>query len=389
MPILQNLEPLTREVMSWRHDIHKHPELGYEEVRTSKLVIEILKDLGIEVRSGIGGTGVIGIMKKGNGGKSIGLRADLDALPLREESALPYKSVYDKKMHACGHDGHTAMLLGAAKRLAQNEEFSGTVFFIFQPAEEHLDGARKMINDGLFDIAPADAFYGMHNWPGLPVGKFAIRNGPALASFDKFDICITGVGGHGGLPHTGIDPIIIAAQVVNNIQSIVSRNVNPLDSAVVSVTHIQGGEPSYNVIPNSVYIKGAVRTLSSETRILIKGKIKSIVEGVCTSQGATGEIKYSEVCPVLVNAEDNVNIAVKAARSVVDSTAILQQIDPVMGSEDFAEILVNRPGAYIFIGNGDGQGACMIHNPKYDFNDAVIPFGITFWCKLVLNSLSK
>ncbi len=381
------LENITKEATVWRHKIHRHPELAYEELRTSDLIAEVLTDAGIEVFRGIGGTGVIGVLRKGEGKKSIGLRADMDALPLSEESELPYKSVIDKKMHACGHDGHTAMLLGAAKLLSASEDFDGTVYFVFQPAEEHLDGAYRMIDDGLFDIAPADAFFGMHNWPGLPIGHFAIRKGPMLASFDKFDIVVEGVGGHGALPHEGIDPIVIASQVVTSLQTIVSRAINPIDSAVVSVTHINSGEPSYNVIPGRAAMKGAVRSLNSESRKKIRSKIYQLVKGVVDGFGGTFKIDYEEVCPVLMNNPGDVSHAVAAAIDVVGADRVNDQIDPVMGSEDFAAILESKPGAYIFIGNGDGVGSCMVHNPKYDFNDTAIPYGVRFWNQLVKNYL--
>ncbi len=388
MSAVEVMEDLEIEVCGWRHDIHCHPELAYEEVRTSKLVVNVLRAAGLKVYQGVGGTGVVGVLQKGKGKKSIALRADMDALPLLEETNLPYKSVVRKKMHACGHDGHTAMLLGAAKLLAESVIFDGTVYFIFQPAEEHLNGAYSMIDDRLFEIAPADAYFGMHNWPGLPVGKFAICEGPMMASFDKFDICIKGVGGHGALPHKGVDPIMVSSQVITNLQSIVSRTVDPLESAVISVTHIRGGEPSYNVIPNEVVLKGAVRSLSQQIRTQIKGKINHIVNGICDGLGATCEVSYEEVCPVLVNQPNAVEQVVLATSEVVGRDNVLLDIDPVMGSEDFAAILEEKPGAYLFIGNGDGVGSCMVHNPKYDFNDEAIPYGIKFWCQIVKSQLS-
>ncbi len=387
MTAVEVVEDLNLEVRGWRHDIHRHPELAYEEERTSQLVIDVLQKSGLKVLKGIGGTGVVGVLRKGNGERSIALRADMDALPLSEENDLPYKSVVRKKMHACGHDGHTAMLLGAAKLLARSVGFDGTVYFIFQPAEEHLDGAYRMIDDGLFDIAPADAYYGMHNWPGLPVGKFAICDGPMMASFDKFDVCIEGVGGHGALPHTGVDPIMVASQVVTSLQSIVSRAVDPLQSVVISVTHISGGEPSYNVIPNEVLLKGAVRSLSPENRVKVREKIEQIVKGICNSLGAICKITYKEVCPVLVNHSCDVEKVVSTASEIVGKKNVILNINPVMGSEDFAAILAEKPGAYVFIGNGDGVGSCMVHNPQYDFNDDVIPHGVKFWCQLVRSQL--
>ncbi len=387
MSVIELTDDLAVEVKKWRHDIHRNPELAYEEERTSALVASVLESIGLEVHRGIGGTGVIGILRNGRGTKSIALRADMDALPLSEDSNLPYKSVVEKKMHACGHDGHTAMLLGAAKLLANIRDFDGTVFFIFQPAEEHLDGAYKMIDDGLFEIAPADVFFGMHNWPGLPVGEFAIRTGPMLASFDKFDILVRGVGGHGAMPHNGIDSILVASQIINTLQSIVSRNINPTDSSVISITHINGGEPSYNVIPDIVTIKGAVRTLDSKTRKTIKLKLNHLVAGIADSLGAKCEIEYKEVCPVLVNSPLAVKQAICAAKAVAGDEKVNRNVDPTMGSEDFAAVLEKRLGAYVFIGNGDGLGSCMIHNPKYDFNDAVIPYGVKFWCQLVRSHL--
>ena len=387
MSNLSELKTLEHQAIEWRHDIHKHPELAYEEFRTGSIVAKVLSDNGIEVHRGVGGTGVVGVLKKGNSPRSIALRADMDALPLSEESDVPYRSVVENKMHACGHDGHTAMLLGAAKLLKDSVDFKGTVFFIFQPAEESLDGATSMIKDGLLEIVTAERFFGMHNWPGLPVGKFAIRVGPMLASFDRFDIKIEGVGGHGALPHEGIDPILISAQVINSLQSIVSRSVNPVDSSVVSVTHIKSGEPSYNVIPNQSLIKGAVRALNPLTRDLVKKRLYELVNGVVISMGGKCEIKYEEVCPVLVNDPKSVAMAGKAASDLVGIDNVSNDVSPVMGSEDFAVMQEKRNGAYILIGNGDGKGSCMIHNPRYDFNDDTIVHGINYWSQLVQNEL--
>jgi len=388
LKIREQLLKLACEITEIRRDLHMHPEIGFEEERTSQIVAEFLASAGIEVHRGLGKTGVVGTLKCGDGDKSIALRADMDALEMQEQNSFSHCSVYDNKMHGCGHDGHTAMLLGAAKHLAESRNFNGTAYFIFQPAEEGLAGADAMIKDGLFDLFPADAVYGMHNGPGTPVGAFAILPGAMLCSFDTFDIVINGMGGHGAMPHQTIDPVLIAANVVTALQSVASRNIDPLQPIALSITQIASGKPTYNVIPEQATIKGAVRTLNADTRDLAENRIKALVQGVSASFGGSCRIDYKRGYPVLINSADETEIAANTARAIVGDTAVLTNIDPVMGSEDFAFMLQKKPGAYIVIGNGDGASSCVVHNPKYDFNDEIIPLGMEYWCRLVERELS-
>ena len=382
------LQSISDQAALWRRDIHRYPELGFEEERTSKLIAHQLEASGIEVQSGIARTGVVGTLRRGESDKVIALRADMDALELEERNTFDHRSAHPGKMHACGHDGHTAMLLGAATRLAKTKRFNGTVHFIFQPAEEGRGGAKRMIEEGLFERFPCDAVYGMHNYPGVPVGHFGIRAGPMMASIDALDIEIHGNGGHGAMPHLTVDPILAASQVVNALQSVVSRNVNPIHPAVLSITHVHAGAPTYNVIPESTVLKGCIRSLHPSARETVLDRIEGLVHPLCASFGASASVKLTSLFPVLVNHEAHVERAAAAARAVVGEDAVCTDRAPIMGSEDFAFMLEHKEGAYILIGNGDREGDCMVHNPGYDFNDQAIPYGIAYWCQLVEDYLS-
>jgi len=347
---------------------------------------DALKEWDIEVVEGIAGTGVVGKLRVGDGQKAIGLRADMDALAMQELNEFSHRSQVDGKFHGCGHDGHTVMLLGAAEYLAQHKNFDGTVYFIFQPAEEGLGGASAMIEEGLFDRFPMDAVYGMHNWPNMQLGKFGITEGPMMAAIATFDIVVKGIGGHGALPHHCIDPIVIAAEIVQALQSIVSRNVNPQRSAVLSVTKIHGGD-AYNVIPNEVTLAGGLRFFDQEVGELMKKRMTEVVQGIATLHGAQADIQIQQLFPVLVNSPKETINAFEAATLVVGNDYVDLGIEPVSGSEDFAHMLEKKPGAYIFIGNGEGEGGCMVHHPEYDFNDNAIAYGASYWVKLTESQL--
>lgn len=388
MKVIDAIADFHDDLTAWRRDIHAHPELGFEESRTADIVAAKLESFGLEVHRGIGQTGVVATLTSGNGNRAIGLRADMDALPLQEANEFDYRSRHDGKMHACGHDGHTTMLLGAARHLAADPDFHGKVHFIFQPAEEGLGGAAAMIADGLFERFPMDAVYGMHNSPGLPVGKFAIRPGAMMAGGAYFDIDITGVGAHGARPETGIDPVIVAAHVATALQTIVSRNARPVDTAVVSITQIQGGD-AYNVIPQTASMKGTVRAFSRDTLTLIEDRMRGIAEGVAAGFGATASVDFREVfAPVVNNAEETAFVADVAA-SLVGEDNVNRQRSLIMASEDFSYMLETCPGAYINIGNGAGEGDCQVHNPGYDFNDDILPLGASYWVRLVEAKLAR
>lgn len=387
MPIVNRLAEFHDEITAWRRDFHENPEILYEVHRTSARVAELLEGFGIdEVATGIGRTGVVGVIKGRNGGsgKTIGLRADMDALPLTETSGKPWASKHPGKMHACGHDGHTAMLLGTAKYLAETRNFDGTVVVIFQPAEEGGAGAKAMIDDGLMTRWGIDEVYGLHNMPGLPVGEFAIRPGPLMAATDEFEITITGQGGHAARPYETIDPIVAGAQVVNAIQSIVSRNANALDAAVISVTVFEAGS-AFNIVPETAKLRGTVRTLSNEVREMVEERMKTMVEGICAAHGAKATINYHKGYPVTSNHADQTDFAASVAREVAGSDAkVNSDVTPTMGGEDFSFMLEERPGAFIFAGNGD---TAKVHNPAYDFNDDLIPYGCSYFIRLVEKAL--
>ncbi len=377
------------ELTAIRRDIHAHPELGFEEQRTSALVAAELESLGIEVHRGIGRTGVVGVLRSGNAPGSIGLRADMDALPMDEANGFAHRSTHEGRMHGCGHDGHTTMLLGAARYLAETRKFDGTVHFIFQPAEEGLGGADAMIKDGLFQRFPCDTVFGMHNRPGMPVGEYAIRPGPMMAGGAFFDIKVTGKGAHGARPESSIDPVLAACHITTALQSIVSRNVAPSDTAVVSVTQIVAGS-AYNVIPQHAIISGTARTFSRSTMDLIAANMKRVAEGVASGFGAVAEVDFRFLFAPLVNNPAETDLIVDVAAGLVGSDKVDRDRSAVMGSEDFSAMLEAVPGAYIHIGNGTGsEGGCEVHNPSYDFNDAALPYGAGLLAALVERKLAR
>ena len=382
MPVINRAADLQSEITAWRRDFHENPELLYEVHRTAGIVSDKLKQFGCdEVVTGIGRTGVVAVIKgkTDKSGKVIGIRADMDALPIEEATGAPHQSKVRGAMHACGHDGHTAILLGAAKYLAETRNFDGTAVMIFQPAEEGGAGAEAMLKDGLLERFGVQEVYGLHNMPGIPVGNFALRPGPLMAAADRFDIQIEGKGGHAARPHEGIDTLLVACQVVTALQSIVARNVNPLESAVVSVCSIQAGN-TFNVIPQHARLLGTVRTLTDEVRDLCETRIRAVVESVCAAYGATVKIEYSRGYPVTRNHPEQADFLARIAAQVGGEGAVDADVTPLMGAEDFSYMLEQRPGAYIFLGNGATAG---VHHPAYDFNDEAIPYGVSLWAKVV------
>jgi hippurate hydrolase len=381
---IDDLVPAAESLREIRHHIHHHPELAYEEVATAALVAEKLEAWGWEVTRGVGKTGVVGTMKLGEGTRSIGIRADMDALPIVEQTGLPYASGTHGKMHACGHDGHTTMLLGAAQHLAATRRFSGTVHLYFQPAEETgIDsGAKKMIEDGLFERFPCDAVFGLHNHPGAEPGKLLFRKGAFMAAGDKAIINIEGTGGHAARPHLTVDPIVIAASIVMALQTIVARNVDPSQPAVVTVGSMHSGIAN-NVIPASAKLELSVRSFSPEVRALLKQRITELAEGQAASYGGKAAVEYIEGYPVVVNSDAQTEFAIEVARELVGDDKVVANTDLLMGSEDFAFMLQERPGTFLRIGNGVGEDGCMVHNPHYDFNDFNLPVGAAFWTRLV------
>ncbi len=383
----ETVEALRDELVEWRQDFHRHPELAFEEVRTSKIVAEKLESFGLEVERGLAGTGVVGTLRLGSSPRTIGLRADMDALPIVEANDFGHRSVNEGKMHACGHDGHTAMLLGAAKYLARSQRFDGTIQFFFQPAEENEGGARVMIEEGLFERFPVDEVYGLHNMPKLPMGSFAVRQGPIMAAFDTFEAVITGRGTHAAMPHTGIDPVPIAAQAVQAFQTVVSRNVDPLEGAVISVTQMTAGE-TFNVIPDSVTLRGCTRSLEPAVQDLIEAAMERVLAGISAAHDASHELVYKRGYPATINSHQETAHAIAAARAVAGDDNVVVDTPPLMGSEDFAFMLQKRPGCYLFIGNGDGEGSCMVHNAGYDFNDEILTQGVRYWVELAEERLA-
>ena len=374
------------EFIAVRRDIHRHPEMGYKEYRTSDLVAEQLSAWGYQVTRGLGGTGVVGQLKKGMGTESIGIRADMDALPIEEATGLPYASCKVGIMHACGHDGHTAMLLAAAKHIAQQGVFSGTVNLIFQPAEEGLGGAKKMMEDGLFQQFPCQAIFAMHNMPGQPQGHLVLRDGSAMASSDYVTITLHGKGGHGAMPHLAADPVVAGSAIVLGLQSIVARNVDPQHMAIITVGAFQAGMAN-NVIPQTATLRLSVRSLDRDVRMLLEQRITELVHAQAQSYGVTADIDYQRGYPVLVNHPAETDFARTVAEELVGPARVLRQGPALTGSEDFAFMLEEVPGSYVLIGNGqgpgDGHGACMVHNPGYDFNDKNVAVGAAFWSLLV------
>ncbi|MGH7030055.1 MAG: M20 aminoacylase family protein [Stellaceae bacterium] len=392
MAVIGQIMAFHDELTAWRHDIHAHPELGFEERRTSDFVAAKLAEFGFEVFRGIGKTGVVGRLHAGTSERSIGLRADMDCLPIEEATNLPYRSQNAGRMHACGHDGHTTMLLGAARYLAATRAFDGTVHLIFQPAEEGLGGGKAMVADGLFDRFPCDAIFGMHNSPGLAVGKFQIRSGAMMAGGAYFDVTVTGRGAHGARPESGIDPVVAASHIAIALQTIVSRNVRPVDTAVVSVTRIHSGK-AYNVIPERAVIGGTARCFSRETMSMIEANMRRIAAGVAGGFGAMAELDFRLIFPPLINDAAEARFIADAAAELVGEGNVNREGNLVMASEDFSYMLEQRPGAYIRIGNGDGAdgtgGGCEVHNPGYDFNDDALPFGASLYAQLAEKKLAR
>ncbi|HET9413091.1 MAG TPA: M20 aminoacylase family protein [Pseudolabrys sp.] len=386
MPIVNRVADLHADITEWRHDLHMHPELQYDVHRTAGSVAKKLKAFGCdEVVTGLGRTGVVGVIrgKKGASGKTIGLRADMDALPIEEANDLPYKSAVSGKMHACGHDGHTAMLLGAARYLTETRNFSGTAVVIFQPAEEGGGGGKAMVDDGLMDRFGIEEVFGMHNYPGMPVGAFGIRPGPVMAAADALTIDIEGVGAHAARPHLGVDTVLVGAQIINALQSVVSRNVDPLKSAVVSICMFRAGNTD-NVIPQTVQLRGTARSLAPEVRDLLEKRLPVVVESTATAYGARAKLTYKRGYPVLVNHDKQTEFAASVASQIAGQDKVDTGLPPMMGAEDFSFMLNARPGAFIWIGNGASAG---LHHPSYNFNDEAIPFGTSYWVKLVETAL--
>ena len=388
MKAIDRIKDYHADLTARRRDLHAHPELGFEEHRTSDIVAKQLESLGIEVHRGIGGTGVVGVLREGNGPVSIGLRADMDALPILEANEVPYKSTKPGVMHACGHDGHTTMLLGAARYLAETRNFNGTVNFIFQPAEEGLGGAQAMLKDELFQRFPCDSVFGMHNHPGLPVGTFAIRPGTMMAAGAFFDIHVEGRGSHGARPEQSIDSVLVASHIVTALQAIVARNVSPLDTTVVSATAIKGGD-AYNVIPQTAEIKGTARTFKNETMILVEENMKRTAAGIAAAFGASASVNFRKLFAPLVNDAAETALFADVAAELVGDRNVDRERSLIMASEDFSFMLEARPGAYINIGNGDTVGSCPVHNPNYNFNDEILPIGAAALAGIVEKKLPR
>lgn len=385
--LVDELSAIQKDLTGWRHALHAMPEIGFAERETSAYVVERLREFGLDdVHQGLGETGVVATLKAGNGAGRIALRADMDALPIEEANEVAYRSRNPGHMHACGHDGHTAMLLGAARYLVEHKGFDGTVDFIFQPAEEGWGGGERMIEEGLFERFPADAVFGMHNWPGVPAGQFAIRPGPMMASDDIFEITVKGVGTHAAMPHLGRDPLVAASHVVTALQTLPSRTVSPTDALVVSVTQIHGGT-AWNVIPDQAVIRGTVRTLRTETRDGAEVMMRRVVEGVCQALGVEFDMDYTRRYPVTVNHAEQSELCAQIAAKLVGEENVERGLDPGMGAEDFAFMLQARPGAYIWIGNDAPGSDRRLHNPHYDFNDSILPLGAAYWVELVRAAL--
>jgi amidohydrolase len=376
------------EFTAWRRDIHAYPELGFAEQRTAELVAERLESFGIEVHRGVGRTGVVGVLRNGRSPRTIGLRADMDALPIDEANDFEHRSRHPGRMHACGHDGHTAMLLGAAKLLAATRNFDGTVHLIFQPAEEGLGGAKAMIEDGLFRRFPCESIFGMHNRPRLPVGRFMVRAGPMMAGGAFFDIDVTGVGAHGARPEAGVDPIVVGTQIASALQTIVSRNVAPVDTAVLSITRFHSGD-AYNVIPQTARLSGTARAFSNATMALIRDRMTRTAEGIAQSLGAVAKVDFRVNFAPTVNDPEQAAFAASVCAELVGEDHVDRNPPLIMASEDFSFMLEQVPGCYVNIGNGDTEGACEVHNPAYDFNDAAIPLGVGFFVRAAERKLVR
>ncbi|MBW8268926.1 M20 aminoacylase family protein [Caldovatus aquaticus] len=391
MPIINRIAEFHAEMTEWRRDLHAHPELGFEETRTSALVAERLRRFGCdEVVTGIARTGVVGVIR-GNGGASgraIGLRADMDALPIEEETGLPYASRNPGRMHACGHDGHTAMLLGAAKYLAETRNFDGTVYVIFQPAEENFGGGEAMVKEGLFERFPMERVFGLHNWPGAPEGTFLWRDGPVMAAVANLEATVTGRGAHGAMPHLGTDPVVVAAAIVQALQSIVARNLEPVEAGVITIGHIAAGG-AFNVIPETVRMRGTARWFTKETGDLLERRFTETVTGIAAAFGATATAEFRRCYPATVNETASTELAVRAARAVQGEARVLPMPKPTMGGEDFAFMLEAKAGSYIMLGSGRGPDDPQVHHPRYDFNDAILPIGASYWATLAEQVLAR
>ena len=391
MSVIPRLNELHPEMTTWRRELHAHPQTAFEETFASEFIAQKLQAWGIETHQGLAKTGVIGVIQgrrtagttTTNSGplRTIGLRADIDALDIQEQNDLPYKSKFAGKMHACGHDGHTTMLLGAAKYLAESRNFTGSVCVIFQPAEENEGGGRVMVEEGLFDKFPCDAVFGMHNWPGIPVGQFGVCSGPIMAAFDVFEITVKGQGTHAAMPHLGVDPIVEAAQIVTALQTIASRNVNPLDQVVLSITQIHGGD-TWHVIPTEVKLRGTVRTFRQPVQDMVEANMRRIITGIAASLGGSADLRYERRYPATINTTQETEWASATAVEVAGEDQVDTHVAPCMGSEDFAFLLQKRPGCYIWAGNGPSDNGRLLHNPKYDFNDDLLPIGATYWARL-------
>jgi amidohydrolase len=396
MKLIPEIQAAHGEIQTLRRTIHAHPELRYEETQTSDLVAKSLSDWGIEVHRGLGKTGVVGILKRGSSARSIGLRADMDALPIKELNSFEHRSRHEGKMHACGHDGHTAMLLGAARHLAKHGEFDGTIVFIFQPAEEGGAGAQAMIDDGLFTKFPVDAVFGIHNWPGMAAGHFGVTEGPIMASSNEFRIEITGIGAHAAMPHNGRDPVFTAVQIANGLQGIITRNKKPLDTGVLSITQIHAGD-AVNVVPDQAWIAGTVRTFTTETLDLIETRMRKIAENTAAAYDCSVNVVFHRNYPPTINSSEETRFAASVMREVVGAENVDDAVEPTMGAEDFSFMLQAKPGCYAFLGNGTGghrdaghgAGPCMLHNASYDFNDELLPVGSTYWVKLAQKFLAQ
>jgi amidohydrolase len=385
MTIANDIQQLHADMRQWRQHLHQFPETAFEETQTARFITDKLTSFGLDVHQGLGKTGVVATLSAGNSNHKIALRADMDALFIQEQNSFAYRSRHDGKMHACGHDGHSAMLLGAASYLSETRHFNGTVYFIFQPAEEGRAGAKQMIDDGLFEQFPADCVFGMHNFPDIPSGHFAVKAGAMMASFDCFEITVTGLATHAAMPHLGNDAIVASAQLINALQTIVSRTINPADPAVVSITQIHAGN-TWNAIPESVVLRGTFRCFSSSVQTTIAHKITQLVNSICSGFDVSADIRFNPEnagYPVTFNTEAETAIALKAAQAVVGENRVNQQPTPSMGSEDFAFMLEEKPGCYLWIGNGSSENSCLLHNPHYDFNDEILPVGAAYWVKVV------
>ena len=386
MPILNSINQMLNEMKSWRRDLHKIPEIGLEEYETSKYIKNKLKEFNINFKEGYSNTGLVAWVKgnKCTSNKSIGLRADFDALPMFEKNNFDHKSTKKGMMHACGHDGHTSMLLGAAKYISENNDFDGTVYFIFQPGEEGFAGGKKMIRDGLFKDFHIEEVYALHNWPELPLGSFGLNSGPMMAAVDEFDIVVKGKGGHAAMPQLAIDPIIVASQIVTSIQTIISRSTDPIDKALISITKINGGS-AYNVIDDEVKLSGTVRSFKSKTRSFIEKRIEEIVIGITKAHGAEANVEFDLInkYPPTINSKKESEFAAKVAKNLVGEENVITNIEPSMGGEDFSYLLNEKPGSYLYIGQKDAKHQAHLHTTKYDFNDDLLPIGVNFWVNLV------